>query len=409
MPVSADVANRLLKFVLAATCLLSQAEALAFQTSRYTESRQATKELQVENCHIFALWSYKGTAPSYIIKNLESWRLNSGSRCGQVVLVNESNVKHWIPDLPDEFYRLPDHASQSDLVRYALVYHNGGMYMDTDFLVVKDMSPILDRMNNYDLMSYTVSGQSCETGSFSSNFVAGRKGSAFHKAVWDAQKQALSSRCSVDAAELKQSVLCCHEKGNCKVPWASLGEGISHKVLRSLLQTSAVKYYCFDEQRGEGFAPDGLGIVLSGHRRLNDAVEFFDAYHTRKPLERMMYHLFNSQGFARRYGGDSLFDASLFVGHLYRLSGVSPNPEFRLGGPTALCAEMGTHCLCNGTAMYGRMYPDAGMTGEPRSLDVLLQSDYFFRKVNGKIRCADSEFGGDPVIGIQKMCMCHQH
>ena len=37
-----------------------------------------------------------------------------------------------------------------------------------DFLVVKDLAPILDRINDHDLISYTTAGQSCQRGTFSS-------------------------------------------------------------------------------------------------------------------------------------------------------------------------------------------------------------------------------------------------
>jgi len=367
----------------------------------------SSRTLENDNCRIFALWNYTDFVPSYVNKNIESWRLNSRNRC-PVVLVNESNVKDLIPDLPDEFHRLPDHAAQSDFVRYALLYHHGGMYMDTDFLVAKDLSPILDKMDEYDFVSYTNDMQHCDKGSFSSNFLAGRKHSSFHKTVWEQQKQAVARRCPGGKLQ-EMTELCCRDDG-CKVPWASLGEDISHKVFRSLLSTSTVKYYCFEESRGEGFAPGGIGIVLSGHRKLDDAVKFFADYKTRNPLDRIMYHLFNAQGFAERYGGESLYDDSLFIGHLYRLSGVSRDTNLQLSGPTSFCAEGGAMCSCTGTVIYGIMNPDAGhgITGEPRSLQLLLQSDYLYRKVDGTIRCDAAEFGGDPAHGHQKMCMCQQ-
>ena len=37
-----------------------------------------------------------------------------------------------------------------------------------DFLVAKDLSPILDRIDDHDLVSYTTIGQSCRKGTFSS-------------------------------------------------------------------------------------------------------------------------------------------------------------------------------------------------------------------------------------------------
>ena len=49
-----------------------------------------------------------------------------------------------IPDAPDELFKIPYEAAESDAIRYALIYHNGGVYLDTDFLAV-DMTPIIDR------------------------------------------------------------------------------------------------------------------------------------------------------------------------------------------------------------------------------------------------------------------------
>eukprot|EP00438_Fugacium_kawagutii_P029927 Skav232673 [mRNA] locus=scaffold698:292895:293987:+ [translate_table: standard] len=70
----------------------------------------------------------------------------------------QENVKTWIPDMPDEYFRplgchlshaaatnllvtaswrMPSPAPKSDLIRYALLYHHGGLYMDADFVAVK--------------------------------------------------------------------------------------------------------------------------------------------------------------------------------------------------------------------------------------------------------------------------------
>lgn len=133
--------------------------------------------------------------------------------------------KDFVPDLPVEYDRIVDYdAARSDVIRrvvsscwkrrfpglpcaflghcrYALLHHHGGIYLDTvgtllfvackmsgsdfgmlynqechimpscasqDFLVVKDLAPILDRINDHDLISYTTAGQSCQRGTFSS-------------------------------------------------------------------------------------------------------------------------------------------------------------------------------------------------------------------------------------------------
>eukprot|EP00913_Durusdinium_trenchii_P030604 g28662.t1 len=132
------------------------------QTERQAIAEAFVRE-KVQNCHIFTLWNYSRPVPEYIHLNLQSWQLASKGRCGAPVLVNRSNVRQWIPDAPEEplfngrkaagkdafhrgetgeieeLFRIPYEAAESDAIRYALIYHNGGIYMDTDFLAI-DMS-----------------------------------------------------------------------------------------------------------------------------------------------------------------------------------------------------------------------------------------------------------------------------
>ena len=44
----------------------------------------------------------------------------------RLVLINDSNIRDYVPDLPEEYWRLPYHQCKSDFVRAAVVYHNGG-------------------------------------------------------------------------------------------------------------------------------------------------------------------------------------------------------------------------------------------------------------------------------------------
>lgn len=72
---------------------------------------------------------------------------------------------------------------------YGVLYHHGGIYMDSDFIVLKDLSPVVERLD-HDLVSYCVHsnpGNTC-TNTFSSNFLAGRKGSHVLKEMWEKQK-----------------------------------------------------------------------------------------------------------------------------------------------------------------------------------------------------------------------------
>ena len=62
-------------------------------------------------------------------------------------MVNDTNVEKLIPDLPHEYFMLPYASAKSDLLRAALLYHHGGIYMDTDFLVNRPMCKFKLLMN----------------------------------------------------------------------------------------------------------------------------------------------------------------------------------------------------------------------------------------------------------------------
>ena len=91
-----------------------------------------------ERCKLFTLWEYPNGAPEYVRINVESWRRHSHGRCSEPIFLNEQNIRNFIPDLPEEYFRIPYQAAKSDVVRYAVIFHNGGIYMDTDFLVQED-------------------------------------------------------------------------------------------------------------------------------------------------------------------------------------------------------------------------------------------------------------------------------
>lgn len=130
--------------------------------------------------------------------------------------------------------------------------------MDTDFLVVKDMAPILDRLQDHDLISYSTQEQNCEKGSFSSNFLAGRKGSVVFKEIWEDQKAAMVNHCDDRLKELEKKVCCSDDLSRkCHIPWAGIGENIAHPALKRFITGNRPhKKYCFSGD--QSFVPGPL-------------------------------------------------------------------------------------------------------------------------------------------------------
>eukprot|EP00913_Durusdinium_trenchii_P017885 g16805.t1 len=218
-------------------------------------------------------WGRMRTWTGFIQKNLESWVHYSQGRCRFPWLINETNIREFIPDLPAEYDRMPPDydAAKSDVVRYALLYHHGGIYLDTDFLVARDLSPVLDRIEDHDIVSYTTTGQACHRGTFSSNFLAGRKGSSVFEAIWNAQKEALSNHCD-DKLPANDRKVCCSDdlERPCHIPWAGIGENVAHPVLKNMLMMrTGIKIYCFEGK--DSFVPQNFLDILKKHPKLDDA------------------------------------------------------------------------------------------------------------------------------------------
>lgn len=356
------------------------------------------------DCKIFAMWDYHpNKVPFFIQKDLESWDKHSHGRCGSPVLINNTNIKDYIPDLPAEYFRLPDHGARSDVIRYALIYHHGGIYMDTDILILKDLNEVLDKVTvgDYDLISYA-RNKNCKA--FSSNFLAGRKNSHFMKAVWEAQKEALRSHCEDVSPD---NHVCCPNdpKKRCHVHWGGAGEMVSHPVFDRL--APEMKSFCFAEEDGESFAPEGMGTVLFTKRKLTDALPFFKSVKTKNPLDRLAYHLFNAQGFQREYDGSAIFDPSLFVGALFRKSlGNITVPHMPADdGPATYCASEGEMCRCSGRVYFGRKF-DNDQDGDRLTLSEMTLAQHRSKMINGDVACTTGNFESDPQINRPKQCLC---
>lgn len=269
-------------------------------------------------CKIFTLWEYPREAPLYARLNVEAWRRHARHLCDEPVLISRKNVMKWIPDMPEEFFRFPYHAATSDLIRYALLYHHGGIYMDADFIVLKDLSPIVDRLADHDLISYaTVSNpKGVCSDSFSSNFIAGRKGSVFMREMWVKQKKMITKHCPL--SDKSKEIVCCFDdpKIECHIPFAGIGEGTSHPMLNQLYKNKvSMKTYCFADE--ESFVPDHFAYVLEHVPDLEKAYRYLEERNIKRGLDRMAFHMFNSIIPFKNYNCKKLFTKGTTVGQLY--------------------------------------------------------------------------------------------
>lgn len=122
------------------------------------DEQPASEEPAAAKYKIFTFWHYPNGADPLVSLNLESWRKNAPPGT-EIVLVNHSNIKQLVPDCPEEFFRLPYPACKSDFVRSSVLYHHGGLYMDADFLVMKSLDSVFQKLDEgWDIVAYSDAG-----------------------------------------------------------------------------------------------------------------------------------------------------------------------------------------------------------------------------------------------------------
>ena len=125
------------------------------------------------NCHnkLFLsnkkkLWLYwDGVMPDYIklcIKTIYFHCENSFD----IKLLNNENIIFYIPELKQLTFDLSilPIEQRVDFYRLMLLYKYGGLYMDTDIIVLKDLSEVTDKLYDNDFVGFGCTGEICKFG-----------------------------------------------------------------------------------------------------------------------------------------------------------------------------------------------------------------------------------------------------
>eukprot|EP00040_Diaphanoeca_grandis_P026648 m.149615 g.149615 ORF g.149615 m.149615 type:complete len:824 (+) comp30671_c0_seq1:178-2649(+) len=202
------------------------------------------------------VWMDYKSLPGFIELNLRALVMNAPEPDFVIRYVNKNNILDWVPDMPEEFVRMPYAAATSDLIRTALIANHGGVYLDTDFVVTRPLHDFTDLLKDFDFVSYTSHGQNCQDAQFSSNFIAGRPGNQLYAQTWQKIKDSLKQKCMHNDGDTEQGVCCYTSDGEprkCHIPWAGVGERLSHPILKDVLENDGFKIHCLND--AESFVP----------------------------------------------------------------------------------------------------------------------------------------------------------
>lgn len=95
-------------------------------------------------------WFGKGEMSPVILNCIESWKKYCPDY--RVMLWNESNFDVTAHPFTKTMYEKKKWAFVADYVRLKILYDEGGIYLDTDMLLIKELTPLLEQTSACDLI-----------------------------------------------------------------------------------------------------------------------------------------------------------------------------------------------------------------------------------------------------------------
>jgi hypothetical protein len=105
---------------------------------------------------IWQYWETKGVKPAFIEGLHEIARRNSGC---QVVLVTPQTLTDYLPDVSRHILRIQEMAHKADMIRSMLVALHGGMWLDSDAIVLRDLNWLFDLLEQSEFVGFNNKGR----------------------------------------------------------------------------------------------------------------------------------------------------------------------------------------------------------------------------------------------------------
>jgi len=105
---------------------------------------------------IWQYWETRGLKPGFVDGLLEIARRNSGC---QVIQVTPETLSDYLPDLPPDLMRIEEMAHKADMIRTMLVARHGGMWLDSDAIVLSDLNWMFDLLEGAEFVGFNNGGR----------------------------------------------------------------------------------------------------------------------------------------------------------------------------------------------------------------------------------------------------------
>lgn len=140
--------------------------------------------------NIWMYWENKSGVskpPGYIQLCFDTVKRKCGKTCNLHIL-NERTVKKYLPDLRKDLDDKLNIPQKVDYYRYHLLHKYGGMWIDADTIIMRDLSPLFDKLRDYDYLGWGCQYKDCRKTGYpkpSIWFMVSRKGTKLIKKCID--------------------------------------------------------------------------------------------------------------------------------------------------------------------------------------------------------------------------------
>ncbi|WP_321277440.1 capsular polysaccharide synthesis protein [Thiomicrorhabdus indica] len=100
---------------------------------------------------IWQYWEKGEIEPLFVDELHQIAKKNSGV---QVIQVTPNTLDQYLPNLPSEVLEIKELAHKADMIRTRLLYQYGGMWLDSDAIVLKDLNEFFDLLDSYEFISF---------------------------------------------------------------------------------------------------------------------------------------------------------------------------------------------------------------------------------------------------------------
>ena len=110
---------------------------------------------ETENKNIWLYWENKPgrKKPDYLNLCFKSVEKNC-SRNFNINLLDENSVKEYLPDLRNDLNEKLNIPQKTDYIRLKLLHLYGGIWLDSDIIILKDLSEIIKKLDTHDFVGF---------------------------------------------------------------------------------------------------------------------------------------------------------------------------------------------------------------------------------------------------------------